>query len=54
MVFKNEDTFQTFLDRNQENQFHTLYEKAVKLVSSEFGKTYPVIIDGKKIYATQQ
>ncbi len=53
MVFKNEDTFQTFLDRNQENQFHTLYEKAVKLVSSEFGKTYPVIIDGKKIYTSQ-
>jgi hypothetical protein len=23
------------------------------LVSSEFGKTYPVIIDGKKIYTSQ-
>lgn len=53
MVFKNEDTFQTFLDLNQENRFHSLYEKAVNLVSSEFGKTYPVIIDGKKIYTSE-
>lgn len=53
MAFKNEDTFQTFLDRSQENRFHSRYEKAVNLVSSEFGKTYPVIIDGKKIYTSE-
>ncbi|HEY9398682.1 MAG TPA: aldehyde dehydrogenase family protein [Nitrososphaeraceae archaeon] len=53
MVFKNEDTFKTFLDLNQENRFHSLYEKAVNLVSSEFGKTYPVIIDGKKICTSE-
>ena len=53
MAFKNEDTFQTFLDRSQENQFHSQYEKAVNLVSFEFGKTYPVIIDGKKINTSE-
>lgn len=53
MVFKNEDTFQTFLDRKQENQFHNLYEKAVNLVSSEFGRTYHVIINGKKVSTSQ-
>jgi 1-pyrroline-5-carboxylate dehydrogenase len=53
MVFKNEDTFQTFLDRNEENQFHNLYEKAVNLVSSQFGRTYPVIINGKKVSTSQ-
>ncbi|TLX85401.1 MAG: aldehyde dehydrogenase family protein [Thaumarchaeota archaeon] len=53
MVFKNEDTFQTFLDRNEENQFHNLYEKAVNLVSSQFGRTYLVIINGKKVSTSQ-
>src|SRR6478672_5062107 len=50
MEFKNENTFQTFLDHNQESRFHRLFEKAVDLVSSEFGKTYPIIVNGKKIY----
>ena len=53
MIFKNEDTFQSFLDRSQENRFHSRYEKAINLVSSEFGRTYPVIIDGKKIYTSE-
>ena len=53
MPFKNEDTFQTFLDSSQENRFHSRYERAVNFVSSEFGKTYPVIIDGKKIYTSE-
>ena len=38
MIFKNEDTLQTFLDANQENRFHKLYDSAIDLVSSEFGK----------------
>jgi len=53
MVFNNEDTFQSFLDHNQEYRFHSLYDKAIKLVSSEFGRTYPVIINGKKTYTSQ-
>ncbi len=53
MVFKNEDTFQNFLENNQEYRFHRLYEKAVNSVSTEFGKTYPVIINGKKIYTSK-
>lgn len=53
MIFKNEDTFQSFLDNDQENRFHSLYDKAINLVSSEFGRTYPVIINGKKTYTSQ-
>src|SRR4029079_8730030 len=53
MVFKNEDTFQNFLQNNQEYRFHKLYEKAINSVSTEFGKTYPVIINGKKIYTSK-
>lgn len=53
MIFKNEDTLQTFLDANQENRFHKLYDSAIDLVSSEFGKTYPIIIDGKRIHTSQ-
>jgi len=53
MVFNNEDTFQSFLDHNQEYRFHSLYDKAINLVSSEFGRTYPVIINGKKTYTSQ-
>jgi 1-pyrroline-5-carboxylate dehydrogenase len=53
MVFNNEDTFQSFLDHNQEYRFHSLYDKAINLVYSEFGRTYPVIINGKKTYTSQ-
>ena len=53
MGFKNEDTFQNFLENNQEYRFHRLYERAVNSVSTEFGKTYPVIINGKKIYTSK-
>lgn len=53
MVFKNEDTLQTFLDANQEYRFHKLYDNAINQVSSEFGKTYPILIDGKRISTSQ-
>jgi 1-pyrroline-5-carboxylate dehydrogenase len=53
MIFKNEDTFQTFLDAKQENRFHKLYDNAINLVSSQFGKTYPILIDGKTIRTSQ-
>lgn len=53
MVFNNEDTFQSFLDHDQEYRFHSLFDKAINLVSSQFGRTYPVIINGKKTYTSQ-
>src|ERR1041385_1766147 len=53
MVFKNEDTFQNFVKNNQEDRFHKLYDRAVNLVSTEFGMTYPVIINGKKIITSK-
>lgn len=53
MLFKNEDTLQTFLDANQEYRFHKLYDNAISQVSSEFGKTYPILIDGKRISTSQ-
>src|SRR6185312_6713014 len=53
MVFKNEDTFQNFVKNNQEDRFHKLYDRAVDLVSTEFGTTYPVIINSKKIITSK-
>ena len=53
MVFKNEDTFQTFVSRNRESQFHKLYDKSVNLVSHQLGRTYYVIINGKKVSTSQ-
>jgi 1-pyrroline-5-carboxylate dehydrogenase len=53
MVFNNEDTLQTFLDANQEYRFHKLYDSAINFVISEFGKTYPILINGKKISTSQ-
>ena len=50
MEFKNENTFQTFLDNNQESRFHSLFEKAINLVSYQFGKTYSIIVNGKRIH----
>lgn len=42
-----------FVKNNQEDRFHKLYDRAVNLVSTEFGMTYPVIINGKKIITSK-
>jgi 1-pyrroline-5-carboxylate dehydrogenase len=49
MVFQNENTFQKYFDRDNEKLFHALYDKAIKSVESEFGNTYFMIINGKKV-----
>jgi 1-pyrroline-5-carboxylate dehydrogenase len=49
MGFKNEDTFQKYVDNGNESVFHKKYEQAVRSVRSEFSKTYPLLIGGKSV-----
>lgn len=41
------------MTESAEGQFHDNYEKAVEHIKSEFGKKYPMIIDGKEIKTSQ-
>ena len=49
MGFKNEDTFQKYIDNGNEWVFHKKYEQAVSSAKSEFGNTYPLLIGGKSV-----
>jgi 1-pyrroline-5-carboxylate dehydrogenase len=49
MGFKNEDTFQKYVDNGNESVFHKKYEQAVRSVRSEFSKTYPLLIGGMSV-----
>lgn len=49
MVFRNENTFQYYLNKGNEKIFNSRYERAVKSVESEFGNTYYNLINGKKV-----
>jgi 1-pyrroline-5-carboxylate dehydrogenase len=49
MGFRNEDTFQKYVDNGNEKGFHKKYEQAVSSLRIEFGKTYPLLIGGKSI-----
>lgn len=48
-MFDNESTWSKALMHKGEEDFHARYEDAVLLVKKELGKTYPLIIDGKRI-----
>jgi 1-pyrroline-5-carboxylate dehydrogenase len=49
MVFRNENTFQKYMNSGDEKDFHSQYELAVKAVELEFGKNFPIIINGRKV-----
>jgi 1-pyrroline-5-carboxylate dehydrogenase len=49
MGFKNEDSFQKYVNSSNEKAFHKKYEQGVRSVRSEFGKTYPLLIGGRSI-----
>ncbi|MFQ5969072.1 MAG: aldehyde dehydrogenase family protein [Nitrososphaerales archaeon] len=50
-MFENESTwFKTLMQKGEED-FHARYEDAVLKVKEELGKTYSIIIDGKRINA---
>jgi 1-pyrroline-5-carboxylate dehydrogenase len=54
MAFQNENTFQKYLNDGNERFFHSQYEQAVKGVKLDFGKTYPILINGKKVTGTKR
>ncbi len=50
-MFDNESTWSKLLMRKGEEDFHARYEDAVSHVREELGKTYPMIIDGRRVNA---
>jgi 1-pyrroline-5-carboxylate dehydrogenase len=49
MRFENEDTFRKLLLSNQESIFHKKYDNAIEQIKSQFGRKYPLVIDGKAV-----
>jgi 1-pyrroline-5-carboxylate dehydrogenase len=48
-MFQNENTFYRMKNEGREEEFHKRYEEGVTLAKEEFGKTYPMIIDGVEV-----
>ncbi|MFQ5439891.1 MAG: aldehyde dehydrogenase family protein [Nitrosopumilaceae archaeon] len=49
--FENEFTWGKTISTNSTEEFHEKYEKAVEEAKNEFGKKYPIIINGKEIHS---
>ncbi|MCH8914325.1 MAG: aldehyde dehydrogenase family protein [Thaumarchaeota archaeon] len=49
--FENEYTWGKVIVSNSTDKFHADFDKAIVEVQKEFGKKYPLIIDGKEIYS---
>ncbi|MEM2139508.1 L-glutamate gamma-semialdehyde dehydrogenase [Nitrososphaera sp.] len=52
-MFENEHTLRHFMTEKAEGQFHDRYEKALEQVRPEFGRKYPMIINGKEVRTAQ-
>jgi 1-pyrroline-5-carboxylate dehydrogenase len=49
MRFENEDTFRKLSQSNHESIFHKRYNDAIQLIRPQFGRKYPLLIDGKGV-----
>ena len=49
--FENEFTWGKAISQNTTHEFHEKFEKAVDEAKKEFGKKYPLIINGKEIFS---
>jgi len=49
--FVNEFTWGKAVSENTTEEFHEKFEKAIDEAKKEFGKNYPLIIDGKELYS---
>jgi 1-pyrroline-5-carboxylate dehydrogenase len=49
MRFENEDTFRKLSKSNKESIFHKKYEDAIEDIKHQFGRKYPLLIDGKDV-----
>jgi len=52
-MFENEYTWGKAVYHGQEERFNKDFENAVEYVKKQFGKKYPYIIDGKKIFSDE-
>ncbi|MGI0083576.1 MAG: aldehyde dehydrogenase family protein [Nitrososphaerales archaeon] len=52
-LFENENTLAKMKASGKEEEFHSLYEKAVESVKKDFGKTYPMMIAGKNVFSSE-
>ena len=50
-MFENEYTWGHAVSRGEEAEFHKNYEKALETIKKQFGKKYPCVINGEKIYS---
>lgn len=53
-MFQNENTFGRMKSEGKESEFHERYEIAVSSVRQEFGKTYPMVIDGVEVNSADE
>jgi len=49
--FTNEYTWGNAVSNNTVEEFHESFEKAVEQAKNDFGKKYPIIINGKKVFS---
>ena len=52
--FSNESTYKKFLEAGKEQDFDSLFDKAVIEAKRTFGETYPMYIGGKEVASDQK
>lgn len=52
-MIENENTWANAVKTNSQDEFHKKFDAAIESLKSEFGKTYPLIINGKEIHAEE-
>jgi len=52
-MFENEYTWGSAVSQNKTYEFDSKFDDAVDLIKGKFGKKYPDIIDGKKVYTDE-
>ncbi|MGQ0605410.1 MAG: aldehyde dehydrogenase family protein [Candidatus Nitrosotenuis sp.] len=50
-MIENENTWINAVKNNTTDEFHKKFDSALDSLKSEFGKTYPLIIDGKQVHS---
>jgi 1-pyrroline-5-carboxylate dehydrogenase len=53
MEFRNERTWQNAVEMGKTEEFHAAYEAGVERVRTEFGGKHPMIMGGKKVWASE-
>ena len=51
--FENEYTYKKFIESGKEDKFDKLFDEAVEKVKKEFGKKYPMYIDGEEVFSDE-